>query len=97
MSYPRYTKLIDSLPATVPFVGPEAQERERGAVFLARLGANESVFGPSPNAIQAMRDAAAEIWQYGDPTSHALSPPTTTATTTPYRPHVIRHPIVSKR
>ena len=73
MSYPRYTKLIDSLPATVPFVGPEAQERERGAVFLARLGANESVFGPSPNAIQAMRDAAAEIWQYGDPTSHALS------------------------
>ena len=73
MSYPRYTKLIDSLPATVPFVGPEAQERERGAVFLARLGANESVFGPSPNAIQAMRDAAAEIWQYGDPTSHALN------------------------
>ena len=73
MSYPRYTQLVDSLPATVPFVGPEAQERERGATFLARLGANESVFGPSPNAIQAMRDAAAHIWQYGDPTSHDLS------------------------
>ena len=73
MSYPRYTQLVDSLPATVPFVGPEAQERERGAAFLARLGANESVFGPSPNAIQAMRDAAAHIWQYGDPTSHDLS------------------------
>ena len=73
MTYPRYTKLIDSLPATVPFVGPEAQERERGDAFLARLGANESVFGPSPAAIKAMADAAADIWQYGDPTSHELS------------------------
>lgn len=69
---PRYTKLVDSLPASVPFVGPETQERDRGAPFLARLGANENVFGPSPKALEAMRQADAEIWKYGDSTSYDL-------------------------
>ena len=73
MTYPRYTPLIESLPTTVPFVGPESQERAMGAPFRARLGANESVFGPSPAAIQAMRDEAAHLWKYGDPTSHELN------------------------
>ena len=69
---PRFTPLIDSLPATVPFVGPEAQERSMGRPFVARLGANESVFGPSPRAIAAMEAAAAEVWKYGDPENHDL-------------------------
>ena len=68
----RYTRLAQSLPSTVPFVGPETQERQRGAPFVARIGANESVFGPSPKAIAAMQDAAAGVWQYGDPESHDL-------------------------
>ncbi|MEL6645831.1 MAG: pyridoxal phosphate-dependent aminotransferase [Pseudomonadota bacterium] len=72
MTGPRFTTLAQSLPATVPFVGPEAQERARGAAFAARLGANESVFGPSPKAIAAMEAAAAEVWKYADPESHAL-------------------------
>ncbi|RVV99899.1 pyridoxal phosphate-dependent aminotransferase [Mesobaculum littorinae] len=72
MTDPRLTALARSLPATVPFVGPEAQERARGRPFAARIGANENVFGPSPRAIAAMRDAAAEIWRYGDPESHDL-------------------------
>jgi len=67
MVTPRYTPLVQSLPATVPFVGPETQERARGTGFTARLGANESVFGPSPRAIAAVADAAAEAWMYGDP------------------------------
>lgn len=67
-----FTSHIESLPSTVPFVGPEAAERVRGAVFLARIGANESVFGPSPKALEAMREAAAEIWKYGDSESHDL-------------------------
>ena len=37
------------LPSTVPFVGPETQERNRGRPFKARIGANENVFGPSPS------------------------------------------------
>jgi histidinol-phosphate aminotransferase len=69
---PRYTPLVDSLPATVPFVGPEAQERARGRRFVARLGANESVFGPSPRAVEAMARAAAGAWMYGDPENHDL-------------------------
>ena len=72
MTGPRFTDLAQSLPATVPFVGPEAQERAQGAPFAARLGANESVFGPSPRAIAAMADAAADVWKYADPESHDL-------------------------
>lgn len=68
----RYTALIDSLPATVPFVGPEAQERASGRPFDARLGANENGFGPSPRAIAAMQAAAGEVWKYADPESHDL-------------------------
>ncbi len=63
----RLAPLAASLPATVPFVGPEAQERTRGAAFVARLGANESAFGPSPAAVAAMAEAAAGAWMYGDP------------------------------
>jgi len=69
---PRLTSLAASLPATVPFVGPEAQERARNRPFKARLGANESVFGPSPHAIEAMRQAASEAWMYADPENHDL-------------------------
>lgn len=72
MTEPRYTPLVASLPATVPFVGPETQERARGEPFAARLGANENVFGPSPKAVGAMKRAASEIWKYGDPENHDL-------------------------
>lgn len=72
MRGPRFTPLVDSLPASVPFVGPETQERARGRRFAARIGANESVFGPSPRAVAAMSEAAAEVWKYGDPESHDL-------------------------
>ena len=72
MPNPPFTPLIASLPVTVPFVGPEALERQRGVRFKARLGANESVFGPSPLAVAAMRAAAAEAWKYGDPENFEL-------------------------
>ncbi|MFP7673879.1 pyridoxal phosphate-dependent aminotransferase [Marivita sp. S0852] len=72
MTGPRYPKLIADLPSTVPFVGPEVQERQRGAPFKARLGANESVFGPSPFAVAAMQEATAQCWQYADATNYDL-------------------------
>ena len=61
-----------TLPASVPFTGPETIERQSNTPFRARLGANESIFGPSPRAIAAMKDAADEIWKYGDPENHDL-------------------------
>ena len=67
-----FTPLVAGLPATVPFVGPEAQERGRGKAFAARIGANENVFGPSPRAVEAMRLETPNVWQYGDPTNHDL-------------------------
>jgi histidinol-phosphate aminotransferase len=61
-----------ALPSTVPFTGPEALERRTGIPFRARLGANESLFGPSPKAVAAMEAAARDAWMYGDPENHDL-------------------------
>ena len=72
MSDYHLTPLVSKLPETVPFVGPETQERNQGYVFKARIGANENVFGPSPMAVQAMAKAALESWMYGDPEFHDL-------------------------
>ena len=72
MTVPRYTALAQTLPATVPFVGPETQERSMGQPFKARLGANESMFGPSPRAIASMAAAAQDVWMYGDPENFDL-------------------------
>jgi histidinol-phosphate aminotransferase len=69
---PRFTALAETLPSTVPFVGPEAIARQRGREFAARLGANESGFGPSPQVIEAMQVAAHESWAYGDPENHDI-------------------------
>ena len=72
MTYPRYTSLVCDLPSTVPFVGPESQERQRNLSFEARLGANENMFGPSPKALSALKKYSSEQWMYGDPTSFDL-------------------------
>ncbi len=68
----RFTSLFETLPQSVPFVGPEALERHRGRAFKARIGANENVFGPSPKAVRAMQEAVAGSWQYGDPENYDL-------------------------
>ena len=72
MLRPRLAPIAASLSETVPFVGPEALERQRGKPFLARLGANESPFGPAPTARAAMAEAIASGWKYGDPECHDL-------------------------
>ncbi|MHA6297711.1 pyridoxal phosphate-dependent aminotransferase [Devosia sp. CAU 1758] len=72
MSHPPFTTIIDPLPETVPFVGPETIERRTGIATRARIGANESGFGPSPRVIAALREAAPEFWTYPDPENYAL-------------------------
>ena len=73
----KFTPLMDSLPSSVPFVGPETQERFRSSKFLARLGANENVFGPSPDAIKAMQQESTDLigahTTYGSAVRIALS------------------------
>ncbi|MCI4663632.1 MAG: pyridoxal phosphate-dependent aminotransferase [Neomegalonema sp.] len=67
-----FSALVRGLPSVIPFVGPEAQERARGAPFRARLGANENLFGPSPAVKQAIAEAAGAAWMYGDPENYEL-------------------------
>jgi len=67
-----FTPLVKKLPTTVPFVGPDTLERQTAHRFRARIGANENVFGPSPKAIAAMQDGAADVWKYGDAENHDL-------------------------
>lgn len=72
MGSPRLTPLVASLPSTVPFTGPETLELQRGKPFKARVGANESSFGPAPSVLDAIRTEASEIWKYGDPENYEL-------------------------
>ena len=72
MSRIPFTDIVANLPASVPFVGPEQIERERGFTFRAKLGANESPFGPSPKAIEAIQAAAGDSWSYADATAFEL-------------------------
>ena len=70
-SFP-FTPLNRSLPATVPFVGPEALERRLKRVFDVRIGANESAFGISPRARDAMQHAVTQVSWYNDPENYDL-------------------------
>ncbi|AEQ53103.1 histidinol-phosphate aminotransferase [Pelagibacterium halotolerans] len=72
MAGPELAAIIANLPATVPFVGPEVIERKTGIKFRARLGANESPFGPSPKVIAAIAGAASDVWTYGDSENYEL-------------------------
>ncbi len=67
-----FTPLIHSLPAVVPFVPPEALERRNGRPLRVRVGANESAFGISPLAREAMRRAVDQISWYNDPEAFEL-------------------------
>ncbi|MGB3416855.1 MAG: pyridoxal phosphate-dependent aminotransferase [Mesorhizobium sp.] len=69
---PALTAVVDALPATVPFVGPEAQQRASGRAFRARMGANESSFGPSPRVTRRMQEVAGDMWMYCDPDNYDL-------------------------
>lgn len=69
---PPCTGIVESLPATVPFVAPEALERGAGRPLRLRIGANESSFGLSPLARQAMLDALDRLAWYSDPESYEL-------------------------
>ena len=69
---PRLTSLANSLPSSVPFVAPEMTERISGIPFIARLGSNESSFGPSPKVKQVIADSTADVFKYGDPDAFYL-------------------------
>jgi histidinol-phosphate aminotransferase len=67
-----FTPIIEKLPSTIPFLCPEAIERNTHSNIRARLGANESHYGASPKAISAMQKAAEHSWKYCDAENHEL-------------------------
>ena len=67
-----YARLVAALPATVPFVPPEALERRIGRTLALRIGANESAFGPSPKAVAAIMAGATRVNWYCDPEGFVL-------------------------
>ena len=68
-----FTPLVNSLPATTPFVGPETLERQNNNTkFKARIGANESAFGISLKALRAMQESLPNSSWYADPESYEL-------------------------
>ncbi len=67
-----FTRLVRSLPTTVPFVGPETLARRSGRAFKVRLGANESAFGVSPKAQEAMRETIKRVSWYNDPDNYEI-------------------------
>jgi len=56
----------------VPFVPPEALERRAGSELILRAGANESNFGASPSAREAMCRAVEKVHWYNDPEGFEL-------------------------
>ncbi len=59
-------------PQRSPSPAPRRWNGAWASPFAARLGANESGFGPSPQAIEAMAKSARDAWMYGDPEVHDL-------------------------
>lgn len=67
-----FSHLLQTIPAITPFIGPETIERANGVPFQLRLGANESLFGPSPKALAAMKEATGRTHLYCDPEGYDL-------------------------
>jgi len=64
---PPFARILASVPAMTPFVGPETLERRRGRAFGLRVGANESAFGMSPKARAALAAELDRASWYCDP------------------------------
>lgn len=68
----RMRKAIRNLTPYSPGKSPKDVARELGIQHVVKLSSNESVAGPSPLALEAIRRTLAEIHRYPDDTSHDL-------------------------
>ncbi len=69
------TKFNNSLAAMLPrsrLVGPREREARRGRPYRFQLGANESLFGPSPKALATLLSRGSSVNSYCDPTHSDL-------------------------
>jgi histidinol-phosphate aminotransferase len=57
----------------VPGKPIEEVQREYGLTDIVKLASNENPLGPSPRAVEAMREAAAHVWLYPDASCFRLT------------------------
>ncbi|MBP7461574.1 MAG: aminotransferase class I/II-fold pyridoxal phosphate-dependent enzyme, partial [Candidatus Delongbacteria bacterium] len=62
----QYRKAIDQIPAYEPGKPIEETERELGIKVFAKLASNESAAGVSPAVVEAIRQAASQVFLYPD-------------------------------
>lgn len=60
-------KTIADKPAYVAGRTIEQAKKDNGGIEMIKLGSNENLMGPSPKAIEAMKEAASEMNTYPDP------------------------------
>lgn len=72
MSMKYWRKEVKSLTPYVPGKPIEDVKQELGLDEVIRLASNENPFGPSPNAIKAMKEAVEDSWLYPEPTCRSL-------------------------
>ncbi|RKH17665.1 histidinol-phosphate transaminase [Corallococcus sp. CA047B] len=63
---------VETLKAYVPGKPIEETEREYGLTGVIKLASNENPLGPSPRAVEAMKNAVASVHLYPDATSFHL-------------------------
>ena len=63
---------VRSLSPYVPGKPIEELQRELGLADIIKLASNENPFGPSPRALDAMRQAVDDTWLYPDGSGHVL-------------------------
>lgn len=68
----QFNKVLKHLNIVSPFIGPWEIERRRGRAYRARLGANENLFGMSPEALTVAQEKLTEQRLYCDPIHREL-------------------------
>ena len=63
---------IRAIKAYVPGKPIEELERELGIARSIKLASNENPLGPSPMALDALRDALSQLHRYPDGSGHTL-------------------------
>ncbi len=66
MSFPEMRSCLDLIKPYVPGKPVEEVERELGLSDVIKLASNENALGPSPLAVKAMQESAADMHIYPD-------------------------------
>ena len=64
---------LKNVPPYVPGRSIATAQKENGGIPMVKLSSNENLLGPSPKAVQAMKDVASQIHYYPEPKADTLT------------------------